>query len=203
MIATGRTAKWGRDRDSEKTDARPTAEATAFAAAWQQARPRIWRLTARISGSADAADDLTQEVGLRALQALPRFRGDADRRTYLYRIAVNVALRHNEERRRHGALLAPTTQGASSPLEPATQNAADSPERQLLRSERLPRIRSALDSLPDDLRTPLILLVLDDMKYREIAAVLEIPIGTVMSRIHAARQRLRAALPEEFLNESL
>lgn len=202
MIWTARIAKPAlrEEADLPTRPATPSPrEAAVFDAAWQAARPQIWRLTARISGSPDAADDLTQEVGLRALQALPRFRGDSDRRTYLYRIAVNVALRHKENSRRAGA-----TESLDAPDGDAhAPCTADTPLSELLRAERLPRIRAALNALPDDLRTPLVLLVYEEMKYREIAGVLEIPIGTVMSRIHAARQRLRAALPEEFNDESL
>jgi RNA polymerase sigma-70 factor (ECF subfamily) len=202
VIGTARTAKLG--RQDRIADAATTAARAAFDLAWQEARPRIWRLTARMSGSPDAADDLTQEVGVRALQALPRFRGDADRKTYLYRIAVNVALRHIEERRRRGEVtVGAESLDSPSPIDSAVADASGSPESRLLLSERLPRIRAALDALPVDLRAPLILLVYEEMKYREIAAVLEIPIGTVMSRIHAARQRLRIALPEEFGNENL
>ena len=139
------------------------------------------------------------------LAGAPRFRGEADRRTYLYRIAINVSLRYKENYRRAGATesLDASDGDALAAHSASAQRIAEAatPLVHLLRAERLPRIRAALDALPDDLRTPLVLLVYEDMKYREIAGVLEIPLGTVMSRIHAARQRLRAALPEEFNDE--
>src|SRR5438876_9707971 len=76
------------------------AQREQFEGLWQQHRPRIWRLVARLAGSADLADDLTQEVSLRAFQAFGDFRGEAGAFTWLYRIAVNVVNRHRERRQR-------------------------------------------------------------------------------------------------------
>jgi RNA polymerase sigma-70 factor (ECF subfamily) len=163
----------------------------AFEELWARERPRVWRLTARLSGDVDAADDLTQEVGLRALEAYGGFRGAAAESTWLYRIAVNIVLRWRE--RRGGMPDTVRLDGVAPPATPAEE----SPERLALRADADERMRRAVEALPDELRTPLLLHAWEGMKYREIAAVLEVPVGTVMSRLYAARQRLRRELGED------
>jgi RNA polymerase sigma-70 factor (ECF subfamily) len=139
----------------------------------------------------DAADDLTQEVGLRALEAYGRFRGAAAESTWLYRIAVNVVLRWRERRR--GMCATVGLDGVAPPVAPAEE----SPERITLRADANERTCRAVEALPDELRTPLLLHAREGLKYREIAAVLEVPVGTVMSRLYGARQRLRRELGDE------
>jgi RNA polymerase sigma-70 factor (ECF subfamily) len=163
----------------------------AFERLWMKERQRVWRLTARLAGDVDAADDLTQEVGLRALEGYDRFRGAAAEATWLYRIAVNVVLRWRERR---GVLPGSVRLEGVAPLAAPVE---ESPERLALRADANERMRRAVDVLPDDLRTPLLLHAWEGLKYREIAAVLEVPVGTVMSRLHSARQRLRRELGDD------
>src|SRR6266436_975582 len=83
------------------------AQRERFERLWQEHRPRIWRLVARLAGSTDLADDLTQEVSLWAFQAFSSFRGEADAFTWLYRIEVNVVHPHRGGRRELGPMDAP------------------------------------------------------------------------------------------------
>jgi RNA polymerase sigma-70 factor, ECF subfamily len=167
----------------------------AFERLWERERPRIWRLTARLSGSADAADDLTQEVGIRALQAYQNFRGNAAGATWLYRIAVNVVLRWREQDKQRPNIEWDTVA--------QTLPAADaSPEQRTLRLDAAEHTRRAIDALPEELRTPLLLHVWEGMKYREIAELLDVPQGTVMSRLNTARKRLRERLEREGRGEN-
>lgn len=159
---------------------------------WGEYRPRIWRLTARLAGDPDLADDLTQEVALRALEGLGGFRSRAGEFTWLYRIAVNVVLSH----RRRRCL---DTVGLDVPAAAHLPSSDPAPEASAVAAELAPVVRAALDRLPEDLRTPLLLQVYEGLKYREIAAVLEIPVGTVMSRLYSARQRLREELKDYVL----
>jgi RNA polymerase sigma-70 factor (ECF subfamily) len=159
---------------------------------WQQHRPRIWRLVARLAGSADLADDLTQEVSLRAFQAFGGFRGEADAFTWLYRIAVNVVNRHREGRRELLPLDAPEV--AELPAD-----AACGPEHLALQADRRAAVWSAIERLPEELRTTLVLQVYEALKYREVAAILNVPVGTVKSRLNHAMRRLR----EEFKDHEL
>src|SRR5579872_925535 len=80
-------------------DRKTTEQRVRFEKVWQQNRARIWRLVARLAGSADLADDLTQEVCLRAFQSFDRFRGTSNSFTWLYRIAINVVNAHLSRRR--------------------------------------------------------------------------------------------------------
>lgn len=167
----------------------PETPQVRFERIWQLHRGRVWRLVARLAGSLDLADDLTQEVSLRAFQAFEGFRREADAFTWLYRIAVNVVLRDRERRK--------STVGLDNPEALALPDAnALSPEQAALNAEMRPIVRAALNRLPEDLRTTLILQIYEGLKYREIAVVLEIPIGTVKSRLNSAMHRLREELKD-------
>jgi len=162
------------------------AEAT-FERFWQPHRARVWRLIARLAGSVDLADDLTQEVSVRAFQGFGAFRRGASGYTWLYRIAVNVVLRHRER-------LAPDTVSWDSALQ--VPDPGQNPQAALLQAEIRPTVWAALGRLPEEQRTTIILSVYEELKYREIAAVLEIPLGTVKSRLHTGMARLREELKD-------
>lgn len=162
--------------------ARETRRQAAFSRLWEQERERVWRLSVALSGSRDEADDLTQEVGVRALEGFSRFRGLSSPSTWLHRITVNVALRHRERRRESAALDTDAPSGEAGP------------ERHAVHADTLQRTQAAIERLPDELRTPLVLVAWEELSYKEIATLMEIPIGTVMSRLHTARQRLRKEL---------
>lgn len=180
---------WQMSRVMTRRQQKETDQQARFERLWEEQRPRIWRLVARLAGSVDVADDLTQEVGLRAFQGFAEFRGEARASTWLYRIAVNVVHRHRE--RQKETVLLDTPEVAALP-----DNRANGPEETALQNELLPAVRAALERLPDPLRAPLILHVYEGLKYREIAAILEIPVGTVMSRLHTARKNLREELKD-------
>ena len=166
---------------------RSPTDTAAFERFWQPHRPRVWRLIARLAGSVDLADDLTQEVSLRAFRGFGAFRSGAAGYTWLYRIAVNVVLRHRER-------LAPNTVSWDGALQVA--DPSQNPQAALLQSEIRLIIWAALNRLPDEQRTTIILSVYEELPYREIAAVLEIPLGTVKSRLHVGMARLREELKD-------
>lgn len=166
---------------------RHCADTAAFERFWQPHRARVWRLVARLAGNVDLADDLTQEVSLRAFQGFGAFRRGASGYTWLYRIAVNVVLRHRER-------FAPDTVSWDSALQVADPSL--NPQAALLQAEIRPIVWAALNRLPDEQRTTVILSVYEELKYREIAAVLEIPLGTVKSRLHTGMARLREELKD-------
>jgi RNA polymerase sigma-70 factor, ECF subfamily len=163
-----------------------------FEAVWEQHRPRIWRLVARLAADVDLADDLTQEVCLRAFRAFPEFRGQASALTWLSRIAINVVNRHRERVR-------PEPIPPEAPELAACIQADKSPEERAVEAERNLAIGAALARLPEALRTTLVLQLWEGMKYREIASILEVPISTVRWRRHEAIRRLREELRDHAL----
>jgi len=138
--------------------------------------------------------DLAQEAFIKAYRALPNFRGESAFYTWLYRIAINTAKNFlvAQSRRPPGSDIEATDaeqfEGPSALKETAT------PESMLLRDEIQKVIFSAIETLPDDLRTAITLRELEDMSYEEIAEAMDCPIGTVRSRIFRAREAIDTKL---------
>ena len=134
--------------------------------------------------------DVSQDAFIKAYRALAGFRGESAFYTWLYRIAVNTVKNHlvAQGRRPPGedmdAELAVQTDLGSRLRENGT------PERHLLTDEIARTVQQALDALPDDLRTAIVLRELEGLSYEEIAQAMECPIGTVRSRIFRAREAI-------------
>jgi RNA polymerase sigma-70 factor, ECF subfamily len=157
----------------------------AYACLVERHRPFVLSLAYRLCGSSEEAQDVAQDAFVRAWQALPRFRGDASFRTWIYRITSNVAL---ERLRKQPAV----------PISDEQATADDaSPETLALRSERQRAVQRAIARLPSESRLVLVLREYEGLTYQEIATVAGIPLGTVMSRLHYARQWLRQHLTHE------
>jgi len=145
---------------------------------------------AMTGGSADA-EDIAQDVFVRAWRGLASFRGESSFRTWLYRVAINVIQSHRGRasrlRRLFGA--APVSEEAEDPIESAAD--PEDLERRVLDRDAIDR---ALATLPEDLRLAVTLRDVQGLDYRTIADVTGMPIGTVESRIFRARQRLKKEL---------
>jgi RNA polymerase sigma-70 factor (ECF subfamily) len=189
-------------KQSNRTDARVSAELSdaecvrrlqrgeteAFAILLERHQKSIFNLLYRILGDYDDAAEVSQEAFLSAYRSIKSFRGDASFSTWLYRIAVN----HANTRRKSAAasqqrilrmeLLDPAGDGASDP--------ADALERKEMRE----RVQAALNGLDAEDATIILLRDLQDVPYEAVADILEVPIGTVKSRLHRARQALKARL---------
>jgi RNA polymerase sigma-70 factor, ECF subfamily len=148
-------------------------------------KPQILALCARLVGNLEDAKDLAQETFLRAFLGLERFRQDAQFSTWLHRIAINLCL--NALARKGPSL---RTLDDSFPDQNLT------PESLLLRRERGRRVQHALDTLSAELRVAVVLRDGLGFSYAEIGECLGIPLGTVKSRINAARWALRGLLEE-------
>lgn len=143
------------------------------------------------AGSADA-EDLAQDVFVRAWRSLRGFRGDSTFRTWLHQIALNVIRSHHSRLARLRRYLAARPGDADEALDPLETLAdADDVEAGVVRRDAIDK---ALAALPEELRVAVVLRDVQGLEYREIAEVLGIPMGTVESRIFRGRQRLRPLL---------
>lgn len=158
----------------------------------------IYGLLYRITQDAEEASDLTQETFLSALRAISKFRGDADLKTWLFRIAINESrnrFRWWKRRRRDVTISLDVPVGESETMLGETfSSVGPSPEENALSNERGRLLRTALDELAPIFREAIILCDIEGLTYDEIARTLEINIGTVKSRIARGREELRRKL---------
>ena len=156
----------------------------------------VVQLAMNLLGDRDEAMDLSQDVFIRVFRTIGQFRGQSALRTWIYRIAVNQARnRHRFWRRRR--------RGDQVSLDAHIEAHGDfrcgvecGPDRILAQKELAVRLQAALDALPFDQRTAIILREVDGLSYDEIAFSLGVAVGTVKSRLTRARQTLRTGLRE-------
>lgn len=175
-------------------------EAAAFDHLVAERSGDVYALLYRLTEDAEEARDLTQETFLRAFQNISRFRGEADLKTWLFRIAINESRNRHRwwQRRRRDktiSLDAPCGTG-ETPLSETVSSSFDNPEQETLRREREKILLKALNDLPDIFREAIVLCDIEGFSYEEIAQALEINIGTVKSRIARGREELRKKLED-------
>jgi RNA polymerase sigma-70 factor, ECF subfamily len=151
---------------------------------------KITNLISRYIRDSHEVQDVTQEAFIKAYRAIPKFRGDSAFYTWLYRIAINTAKNY---------LVA---QGRRPPTDDVDAESAEqmdvgirlketgTPENHVLTEEISLTVQKAIDELPEDLRTAIILRELEGMSYEEIANAMSCPVGTVRSRIFRAREAI-------------
>lgn len=149
-------------------------------------RGRALAVCFEMTGDMADAEDATQETFIIVHRALPRFRGEAAPATWVYRIALRVAARARKRRRRRAGL--PLAREHAEDLA-----ASPDPDHVQAKDEVL-RVRAALADLSPDHRAVISLFAIDGLSHEEIAEVLGVPVGTVWSRLHAARKKLKARL---------
>ncbi len=151
---------------------------------------KIVNLVMRYVRDPDEANDVAQEAFLKAYRALPRFRGDSAFYTWLYRIAVNTAKNYLVAAKRRPLEYDLDLQDPEQYDMQARLKDIDSPERVVMKDEVQKTIDEAIEDLPEDLRTAIILREMEGMTYEEIAETMECPVGTVRSRIFRAREAI-------------
>ncbi len=155
---------------------------------------KLGNLISRYIRDPSEVQDVTQEAFIKAYRALPNFRGDSAFYTWLYRVAINTAKNHLAAQGRRPpqddieAEMAEQIDMGTRLKEQAT------PENLAMEGEIAATIKAALDDLPDDLRTAIMLRELEGFSYDEIAQSMDCPIGTVRSRIFRAREAIDAKL---------
>ncbi len=174
-------------------------EVAAFEQLVAEHTSEVYALLYRLTADPEEARDLTQETFLRAYQSISRFRGDANLKTWIYRIAVNQARnRWRWWRRRKRDLtvsLDATGDRQTQPLSSTLRNDdAVDPEQETLAKEREGQLREALLGLRPSYREAVILRDVEGFSYEEVADTLQISIGTVKSRISRGRLEMRRKL---------
>ncbi len=168
----------------------------AFEPLVEKYRQRVWRLAYNVLRDREEAWDVAQDAFIKAFQALPNFRGQSAFYTWLFRIVMNVATDRARSRaargRAFGTEAVPEEDWERVLVEQSPD--APAPDEAAAGAQERARIMRALDTLPANHKQIIVLSDLEGLSYREIAEVLSIPMGTVMSRLHNARKKLKDAL---------
>lgn len=164
----------------------------AFEALIRRHEKTIFNLVYRMLGDYDEAAETSQEVFLSAYRAIGSFRGDANFSTWLYRIAINHA-----STRRKSLNLRQQRNVSIDNTEPM-RDPQPGPAESLEKKEIRDTVQRALGTLSEDDAAVILLRDLQDVPYDEVAQVLDLPVGTVKSRLHRARQALKSELASYF-----
>lgn len=172
-------------------------EGDAFETLVREHERDIYQLARRMLGDTEEAMDASQEAFLRAFRGLPRFRGEASLRTWLYGIALNVcrnrlAAASRRHREREESLTWHDDDGEEQPR--PLGDPAPGPEQTAWAGELRQALEGALAALPPDFREVVVLREVQELDYEEIATILGCALGTVKSRLARARTALRQAL---------
>lgn len=181
-------------------------EAAAFTDLVNEQSAHVYALLYRLTEDQEDARDLTQETFLQAFRHIHRFRGDADLKTWLYRIAVNQARNRWRwwRRRRRDVTFSldergADTNGGTTPLyERICDQQCPNPEQLAIAREQEQMLLSALHALARSYREVVVLRDIEGLSYEQVAATLEISVGTVKSRLSRGRTELRRRLAGSF-----
>jgi RNA polymerase sigma-70 factor (ECF subfamily) len=166
----------------------------AFGELVQRYQDRLFNTVYRLLDNAEDAQDVVQDAFIHAYQSLNSFKGDSLFFTWLYRIAVNTAISWKRKRRMVLRLQLEREDGAS--MEPQDVSAGHQPGYALEQAEEERLVQEALNRVSPEHRTVLILKDMEGQKYEEMAEILDVPIGTIRSRLHRARLELREVLEQ-------
>ena len=171
----------------------------AFRVLVERYQERAYRLALRVLRDEEAARDVVQDGFLKVYRSLDRFEGRSSFYTWLYRVVMNLCL--DAKRRDRSSRHVEWDETASIETDPGSADAASElyrersgPSGSLERSELRRFVARAIEQLPDDARQTLVLREIEGLSYAEIAECLGVPKGTVMSRLHHARRRVREIL---------
>jgi RNA polymerase sigma-70 factor (ECF subfamily) len=180
-------------RDAALVDHLKKGDAKALDELYRRHREAAYGIAYRLVGSREDALEVVQEAFIHVMRGIQTFRGQSSFRTWLYRIVTHAALDY----RRWRALRVVDSLDSDTSTEPVAQASDRSPQEAAADRDLGAAIDKALSNISEKNRAALILFAIEGMPYKEVADVLGISIGTVMSRIFNARQRLRELLATE------
>ena len=160
---------------------------------------RLYGTLVQMVGSVHEARDVAQETFVLAYQKLDSFRRESTFYSWLFRIAYNTAISRHRRRRRGNASVDAIRETTGT--EPTDQRPEADPAYQLHTTERQALVQAALSELADEFRTAIVLREMEGLSYEQIAEMVEVPVGTVRSRIHRARSELRQKLSRALASE--
>ncbi|AMN47307.1 RNA polymerase sigma-70 factor, ECF subfamily [Steroidobacter denitrificans] len=178
------------DTDQQLVERVQAGDKSAFNLLVLKYQHRVLKLVGRFLNDPAEAEDVAQEAFLKAYRALGTFRGDSAFYTWLYRIAINTAKNALVSNRRRPVDFDLDLQDPDQYDRHAKLKEADTPEGVLLTDEIREVVERALEQLPEDLRTAIVLRELEGLSYEEIADAMDCPVGTVRSRIFRAREAI-------------
>jgi RNA polymerase sigma-70 factor (ECF subfamily) len=167
-------------------------DTAAFGQLVEKYQHRLFNTLLPISSSREEAEDLTQDAFVQAFTKLRTFQHQSAFYTWLYRIAFNLALGRKRRRRRIEVSVEQAREVTGT--EPVDEG--DAPSERLERGERVAQVQEALNSMSEEHRAILVLREMEGCCYETIAEILDLPVGTVRSRLHRARLQLRDQLQE-------
>ncbi len=184
-----------RDVDAELVARVQKGDKRAFDLLVLKYQRKIMRLLSRMLNNQAEVEDIAQETFIKAYRALPQFRGDSAFYTWLYRIAINTARNWLSSNQRK-MLVSDTFETKEGETFSQSDNLIDidTPESRMVSREIAQTVNKAIEDLPEDLRTAIVLREIEGLSYEEIAQTMECPIGTVRSRIFRAREAIAARL---------
>jgi RNA polymerase sigma-70 factor (ECF subfamily) len=169
-------------------------EPAAFGKLVIRYQDRLYNTLIRVCGEAEEARDVAQEAFVQAFVKLDSFRGNSAFYTWLYRIAFNTAISRRRRRKPTSSLDEARDAAGFEPVDPDTR-----PEANLDREEQAVQVRAALATLSEEHRSVLVLREIDGCDYETIGKMLDVPVGTVRSRLHRARMQLREEMEKKDL----
>ena len=156
---------------------------------------KLGRLLSRLIRDPAEVEDVAQETFIKAYRALPSFRGDSAFYTWLYRIGINTAKNYLVSQGRRAPTSTDFDSEEAETFEEGDQlRDINTPERLLMTKQIGDTVNVAMEALPEELRTAIVLREIEGLSYEEIASIMECPIGTVRSRIFRAREAISEKL---------
>ncbi len=158
----------------------------------------VYRFAVRLTGAREQAEDLAQETFLQAFKAWDQYTPGTRCKSWLFTIARNLHLRGANRRHRYDEILAENAGRSWDPENPVNplwaSIVAVDPEGEFFSSIVDERVLTAMDDLPEEFRTAVMLCDVEGLTYEEIAALMEVPVGTVKSRLYRGRRQLQETL---------
>ncbi|MCO6456965.1 MAG: sigma-70 family RNA polymerase sigma factor [Pirellulaceae bacterium] len=181
--------------DARQIEAACEGDARAFELLVRKYQGRLFNTMLHVTGSHEEAEDVVQDAFIQAFVKLDTFRRESAFYTWLYRIGFNVAISRKRRHRFEDSVERNRELKGEEPVDDG-----EPPGERLLREERIGQVHAALEALGEDHRAILVLREMEGCDYETIADILQLPVGTVRSRLHRARLQLREQL-EDLLQE--